>query len=280
MSKSTGSETRGSDWSPDQYLLFADARNRPIHDLIAFLSPEYSPSSIIDLGCGPGNSTELLAKRFPNAKISGVDSSPAMLARARTALPNIDFTQADLRWYEPPPGVDLLFSNAVFHWLRQDERIFHITRLLRTLKPGGILALQMPDNYHEGSHRAMRDMMKTSSLALHFKDLPREERPWIDETEEPIEYYNALMPHCRAVETWTTRYVHVLDAYEDIVEWVKGTGLQPYLNLLPDERLRDTFLKEYKARLRREYARAQDGKVLLAYPRRFVVAYSAGGAVR
>jgi trans-aconitate 2-methyltransferase len=278
MFKSTGSKKGGSDWSPDQYLLFADARNRPIHDLITFLGPEYSPGSIVDIGCGPGNSTEILAKRFPNAKISGIDSSPAMLAKARTTLPDIDFTQADLRSYEPPPGVDLLFANAVFQWLRRDERMLHITRLMRTLKPGGVLALQMPDNYHEGSHRAMRDMVETSSLAPYFRDLPAEKTLWLDEIEPPIEYYNALIPHCRAVETWTTRYVHVLDGHGDIVEWVKGTGLQPYLNVLPaEEKVRATFLEEYKAQLEREYPRARDGKVLLAYPRRFVVAFSAGG---
>ncbi|KAK4237001.1 S-adenosyl-L-methionine-dependent methyltransferase [Achaetomium macrosporum] len=277
MSGSAGSERGQSDWSPDQYLLFANARNRPIHDLITFLGRDYSPSSIIDLGCGPGNSTELLAKRFPNANISGVDSSPAMLAKARKTLPSIDFTQADLRTYKPPPGADLLFANAVFQWLRHDERISTITRLVRSLKPGGILALQMPDNYHEGSHRAMRDMTETSSLAPHFEHLSREQRPWLDEIEPPLAYYNALIPHCRAVETWTTRYVHALDDYRDIVEWVKGTGLQPYLNALPaHERVRATFLEEYESRLRQEYPRARDGKVLLAYPRRFVVAYSAG----
>ncbi|KAK3293176.1 S-adenosyl-L-methionine-dependent methyltransferase [Chaetomium fimeti] len=269
---------QANDWSPDQYLLFRDARNRPIHDLITFLGPSYSPTSIIDLGCGPGNSTEILATRFPHAtSISGVDASPAMLAKARSTLPNTPFTQANLQTYTPPSGTDLLFSNAVLHWLRHADRLATLTRLLHTQRPGtGVLAFQVPDNHAEPSHRAMRETAAAPGpWRQYFADLPPEQRPDLDPIESVIEYYDLLKPLCRAVETWTTRYVHVLgEGHAGIVEWVRGTGLQPFLGVLPVEGgVREAFLGEYKRRLERAYPVAGDGSVLLEYPRRFVVAF-------
>ncbi|KAL2022219.1 hypothetical protein VTK56DRAFT_5829 [Thermocarpiscus australiensis] len=266
----------GGDWSPDQYLLFRANRDRVIHDLIAFFERDYAPERIVDLGCGPGNSTEILKQHFPNAqKITGVDSSPAMLAKARQTLPDVEFLHADVRTYEPEPGTDLLFANAVFQWVRRAERIPAITRLLRTLPPArGVLALQMPDNYDEPSHRAMREAAAAPGpWRAHFEALPAEDRPERDPLEPVMEYYNALTPHCRAVELWTTHYQHVLDGHGQIVEWVKGTGLQPFMNALPEGEVREAFLAEYRRRLERAYPTAEDGKVLLAYPRRFVVAF-------
>ncbi|GAB1316370.1 hypothetical protein MFIFM68171_06580 [Madurella fahalii] len=262
-----------SDWSPDQYLLFRKARNRPIYDLLAFLGQEYNPKCVIDLGCGPGNSTEILAARFPGAKITGVDSSPAMLTKARATLPDVEFTHGDVRTYLPDPQTDLLFSNAVFHWLRTRERIPTITRLLLALRDGGILALQMPNNYDEPSHRAMREAAAFSGpWRPYFASLPPEARPDLDPIEPTMDYHNALQPHCRRVEIWTTQYQHALEDHGAIVEWVKGTGLQPFVNVLPDGEVRERFMREYRRRLENEYPWARDGRVLLTYPRRFVVA--------
>jgi trans-aconitate 2-methyltransferase len=272
-------KTSDNDWSPDQYLLFRDARNRPIHDLLHFLGPDYHPASIIDLGCGPGNSTEILTTRFPNASITGVDASPAMLAKARNTLPSVPFHLADLHTYTPPPEAetDLLFSNAVFHWLRHADRIPTITRLLRTQREGkGVLAFQVPDNHAEPSHRAMRETAAAPGpWQPYFAALAPDQRPDLDPIESPLAYYDALKPLCRAVETWTTRYVHVLEeGHAGIVEWVRGTGLQPFLGVLPSEGgVREAFLEEYRRRLEREYPAAKDGRVLLEYPRRFVVAF-------
>jgi trans-aconitate 2-methyltransferase len=274
-SQTGNSGQNASDWSPDQYLLFRKARNRAIHDLITFLGPDYTPNSIVDLGCGPGNSTSLLATRFPTATITGVDSSPAMLTTARKTLPNTTFTQANLLTYNPPPETDLLFSNAVFHWLRRPDRIPTITRLLLTQPPGsGVFALQMPDNYDEPSHRAMRDAAAAPGpWKPYFDNLTPDERPDLDPIESPLEYYDALKPHCREVEIWTTRYEHVLEGHGEIVEWVSGTGLMPFLKVLPEGEVKEGFLEEYRRRLEGMYPRAADGRVLLTYPRKFVVAF-------
>jgi trans-aconitate 2-methyltransferase len=260
------------DWSATQYLKFGNERTRAVHDLVSQL-PLSSPGRIIDLGCGPGNSTSVLASRFPDAKISGVDSSPDMLSKARRALPNMDFCQGDLRTYEPEPAADLLFSNAVLHWLRQDDRIPTILRLLKTQAAGGVFAFQVPDNYGEPSHRAMRETAAAEGpWQEYFQKLRPEDRPALDPIESPAEYYGALIPHCEKVDIWHTYYQHIMPGPRDIVEWVKGTGLQPFVNALPEGEVRNGYLKAYEKRLGEVYPRLVDGKVMLRYPRLFIVA--------
>lgn len=260
------------DWSATQYLKFGNERTRAVRDLVSQL-PLTSPRRIIDMGCGPGNSTALLAARFPDADVSGMDSSPDMLSKAREALPGTPFFQADLKTFEPEPGTDLLFSNAVFHWLRTEDRIPTILRLLRTQEPGGVFAFQVPDNYEEPSHKAMRETaLLDGPWREHFQALPAGRRPDLDPIETPGDYYDALVPYCQRVDIWHVLYQHVLDAPSSIVEWVKGTGLMPFLNALPTQEVRDAYLKAYEQRLGELYPRLADGKVMLRYPRLFVVA--------
>lgn len=260
------------DWSANQYLKFGDERTRAVRELVAQI-PLSDPARIVDVGCGPGNSTAVLAARFPGARISGMDSSPDMLDKARRAMPGVDFERGDLKTYEPEPGADLVFGNAVFHWLRLEERIPTILRLLRTQRPGGVLALQVPDNYEEPTHRAMRETaLLDGPWTRHFQALPADQRPDFDPVETPADYYNALIPLCDKVDIWHTLYQHPLDSPASIVEWVKGSGLQPFLNALPDQEVRDEYLKAYEKRIAELYPRLADGKVLLRYPRLFVIA--------
>lgn len=283
--KDETTRTSKQDWSATQYLKFGDQRTRPVRDLVAQLP--HSPKRIIDIGCGPGNSTAVLAARYPDAAITGVDASPDMIRQARAAgLPSatVDFVQADLRTLTLPqqPGtatrqpVDLLFSNAVFHWLRADERIPTVLRLLQTLlPPGGTLAFQVPDNYDEPSHKAMRETaFLDGPWTPYFQSLPAAQRPDLDPIETPDTWYNALAPHCATIDVWHTFYQHVLPGPGAIVEWVKGTGLMPFLNALPDndDGVREAYLKAYEHRLGEVYPPLADGKVLLKYPRLFVVA--------
>lgn len=268
-----------ADWSATQYLKFGNERTRAVHDLVAQLpfSNSNPPKHIVDLGCGPGNSTAVLAACFPTARISGVDSSPDMLARARGTLPGVEFSQGDVRtWSFEPDGdgpVDLLFSNAVFHWLRRADRIPTVLRLLRSLPGGGVLAFQMPDNRDEPSHAAMRDAAAAAGTwREYFAKLDGEKRPDLDAVESPAEWYDALAPESARVDIWHMLYQHVLPEPADIVEWVKGTGLQPFLNALPEGPVREAYLAEYERRLRLPYPRLADGKVMLRYPRLFVVA--------
>lgn len=168
----------------------------------------------------------------------------------------------------------MLFSNAVFHWLRAEERIPTVLRLLQTLlPPGGTLAFQVPDNYDEPSHKSMRETaLLDGPWTTYFQSLPASERPDLDPVETPDTWYNALIPYCESIDIWHTLYQHVLPGPASIVEWVKGTGLMPFLNALPDQEVREVYLKAYEQRLSEVYPPLVDGKVMLRYPRLFVVA--------
>lgn len=253
-----------SDWSAKQYLKFEDQRTRPARDLLAQV-PVGAARKVYDLGCGPGNSTQLLVERFPEADVVGIDSSPNMLRQARERLPKCEFLQADLSVWQAPADADLLYSNATFQWV--PDHLGVMLRLLKGLKAGGVLAVQMPDNLDEPSHVWMREVAHEEPFA---KLLPKNPR---DRSALPSvgDYYDALKPHCAQVEIWHTFYQHPLDGAQAIVEWVKGTGLRPFLDPLPPAE-REAFLRAYTARIAAAYPLRHDGKALLRFPRLFIVA--------
>ena len=253
-----------ADWSARQYLKFEDERTRPPRDLIARI-PLARAERVIDLGCGPGNSTELLLARYPDAEVIGLDSSPDMLAQARQRLPTCAFIQADLVSWTPPGRTDLLFANASFQWLPDHQGV--LRRMLQALPAGGVLAVQMPDNMDEPALAIMskvagqRKWAGNPALAAAAREpLPR-----------PEAYYDLLKPLCAKLDIWHTIYNHVLDSPEAIVDWVRGTGLRPFIDLLSGDE-RAEFLSRYRARIADAYPPAIDGKVLLRFPRLFIIA--------
>ncbi len=253
-----------SDWSAQQYLKFEDERSRAARDLLAQV-PYAAPRDVVDLGCGPGNSTELLARRWPQARIGGVDSSDDMLRQARERLPQVAFAKADLAQWSPPPGVDVLFANAVFQWV--PDHVAHLQRLAAALDDSGVLAVQMPDNLDEPSHALMRATAADGPWAAQLASAAAARGP----LPAPAVYYDALKPLSARVDIWHTVYYHVLDGPAAIVEWVKGTGLRPFLDPL-DEAMREAFLAAYTERIAKAYPPCADGRVLLRFPRLFVVA--------
>ena len=151
-----------ADWDSRLYLKFESDRTRPPRDLLAQV-PLQRARKVVDLGCGPGNSTELLVKRYPDAQVTGLDSSPDMLRQARERLPAQEFVQADVGAWRPEHGTDLLFANATFQWVPDHAAV--LKRLLEALPPGGVLAVQMPDNMHEPSHRLMGEVAREGDWA-------------------------------------------------------------------------------------------------------------------
>jgi trans-aconitate 2-methyltransferase len=253
-----------SDWNADQYLKFEDERTRPPRDLIAQI-PLTRAERVIDLGCGPGNSTELLVARYPDAEVIGLDSSPDMLAQARARLPNREFVEADLARWTPTRRTDLLFANAVFQWVPNHPAV--LSRLLAGLPAGGVLAVQMPDNTDEPALALMREVAsrgpwaKSSSVNHAARDeLPR-----------PAAYYDLLGPLAARLDIWHTIYNHVMAGPEGIVEWFKGSALRPFLSAL-DPGMGSDFLGVYLEEIRQHYRPRHDGKVLLPFPRLFIVA--------
>jgi trans-aconitate 2-methyltransferase len=257
------------DWSAAQYLKFEEERTRPSRDLLSQV-PLKSPKRVVDLGCGPGNSTTVLAAQYPQSHITGMDSSPDMIEKARATLPGIEFTLDDLNSYTPNEPVDLFFSNAVFQWLSYVDRIKVIMKLIQTQPSGGVSAFQVPDNFMEPSHEAMRSLAAEGPWAATLSRL----QPAREAFQSPQELYDQIKPLCSSVNLWHTHYHHVLDGHEALVEWVKGTGLRPFIDPLSTEE-REGFLKAYLERLKKIYPSSYDGKVLLRYPRLFMVAIRA-----
>jgi trans-aconitate 2-methyltransferase len=247
-------------WDDAQYLKFVDARTRPARELLSRV-PLPAAARVIDLGCGPGNSTALLQARWPAARITGVDSSAEMLRSARAELTGVEWVQEDVRTYRAEGKVDVLFANAVLHWLPDHESLF--PALLAQLRAGGALAVQMPYNFEEPSHRLMREL--PGPWAARLSAL-RDSTP----VASPTFYYDLLAPHATSVDLWQTRYEQVMPDANGIVEWVKGTGLRPYLEAL-DESERAAYLKAYERAIDAAYPARSDGRRLFSFPRLFIV---------
>lgn len=259
-----------ADWNPALYTRFEDERTRPAADLLARV-PLGSPRLAYDLGCGPGNSTALIAARFPDAEIIGLDTSPAMLESARQRLPDRAFALADAATWQPERAPDLIYANAVLQWL-PDHPVL-LPRLFGLLAPGGVLAVQMPDNLAEPSHRLMREVAAAGPWAGAIGDPAVAGR--LGRMLEPADYYDLMAPLAAEVDVWRTAYHHRMADAPAIVAWVSATGLRPFLDpLAPDEEA--GFLAAYTAAIEGAYPSRSDGRRLLAFPRVFIVARRAG----
>lgn len=251
-----------TDWSPATYLKFENERTRPARDLLAHVRRE-NVRRIVDVGCGPGNSTELLAARYPGAEILGLDNSPAMLEEARRRLPNVRFEFADAATWVPSADVGLVFANAIYQWI--PGHLEQLARVLAALPEDATLAVQMPDNVDEPSHRLMSEVAQAGPWSGPLVGAARNPLP------SARAYYEALRPFAARLDIWRTTYHHVLRGADAIVEFVRSTGLRPFLDaLLEPERVE--FLAAYTARIAAAYPPLADGHVLLAFPRLFLVA--------
>jgi trans-aconitate 2-methyltransferase len=251
------------EWDADLFLRFETERAWPARDLIAKI--DAAPRRVFDLGCGPGTSTRLLAERFPESEIVGVDSSERMLEEARRRLPRVAFVREDIARWRPDEAPDLIFADSALQWVAEHEALF--PRLMGELARGGTLAIQMPDNRQEPSHALMR--------------LIAADGPWSDrlvpiaKTRAVIathnDYYNWLRPRASSLEIWQTTYVHPLETIEAVVDWFRGSALRPFLAPL-SARERDEFLARYRRDLADSYLVEADGRVLFLYPRLFILA--------
>lgn len=260
------------DWNPALYLRFADERTRPAAELLARVPLESSQvRHVVDLGCGPGNSTELLVQRFVDAQVLGIDNSSAMLEAARKQLPQAQFVEADIASWAPDagqPAPDLIYANASIQWVGAHAQL--IPRLFSLLAPGGVLAIQMPDNRQEPSHQAMREVAHLPEFAAYIGNADQVRSGIL-----PIGvYYDLLAAHsakAASVDVWHTVYQHPMTDAAAIVQWLRSTGLKPYVEGLPAS-LQPVYLQEYERRVAASYPVRANGQRLLAFPRLFLVA--------
>ena len=251
-------------WSAKQYTAFEDERTRPVRDLLAALPP-MGAKAVMDLGCGPGNSTEVLADRYCDARVFGIDSSEDMITAARKRMPSADFAVQDIIDWPDRGPFDVILANAVFQWVPHHETV--LPDLIPRLTRGGALALQMPDNLEEPAHRLMRETAAAG--------------PWSAKLAAATEartslagagwYYELLKPLTSRVEAWRTTYYHVLGNPGAIVEWFKGSGLRPFLDPLSAAE-RQAYLERYTEAIAGAYPALNDGRVLLPFPRLFLIA--------
>ncbi|MGN6576740.1 MAG: trans-aconitate 2-methyltransferase [Nocardioides sp.] len=256
-------------WDPERYLTYADERGRPFVELLARVGAT-APRQVVDLGCGPGNLTTLLAERWPDAQVTGVDSSPEMIAAARDgvatrddrAAPRIEFEVGDLRDWAPAGPVDVLVSNATLQWV--PGHLDLLPRLVGHVAPGGWFAFQVPGNFDEPSHTSRRDLAGEEPYAQHAAGVAT------PDAFAAATYLEALAGLGCRVDAWETTYLHVLTGEDPVFTWVSGTGARPTLQALPDD-LRPEFEAEFKRRLREAYPPGPAG-VVLPFRRVFVVA--------
>lgn len=246
------------DWNPTSYLQFEAERTRPVKELAArIIFPQ--AMTITDLGCGPGNSTAVLCKQHPKANITGIDTSPAMLAKARAILPGCRFEEGDISCWQPDSKQDVIFANASLQWVTNHEAVF--PHLVAQLSPQGVLAVQMPDNWHEPTHRLMRDVADELGLPHHNRDAILSAQA----------YYDLLSKAGCQVDIWRTTYFHVLPSTQAIVDWLITTGLRRFVNHL-DSVQQEAYLDRYYNLLKINYKEQQDGSIIMPFPRLFIVA--------
>lgn len=252
-------------WNPAQYLKFEQPRLRPALELLARISLE-APAHVVELGCGAGQLTRLMAERWPAAQVLGVDSSAAMLDEAAPASPaNVRWLQHDVATWSPEVPPDLIYSNAVLHWLPDHELLF--PRLVRQLAPGGVLAVQMPRNFLAPSHTLIAETVMAGPWRARLAPLLRP-----TPVQPPGWYHDLLAPLATGIDLWKTEYHQVLTGDDPVKEWTKGTWLATFLNALDDPAERDAFERDYAGRVRVAYPPRDDGTTVFPFRRLFIVA--------
>jgi trans-aconitate 2-methyltransferase len=250
-------------WDPGQYLKYGDERLRPGLELMSRIG-ELPAGDLWDLGCGTGAHLRALAARWPGRRAVGFDSSAEMLAKAAAEPSEIEWRRGEVETWRPEAPAALVFSNAVLHWV--DDHAALMPRLLRSLAPGGVLAVQMPRNFDQPSHVLMRAVAAEGPWAAALRPLLRPEP-----VGDPAFYYDLLAPAASALDIWETEYQHVLRGASPVLEWVRGTALRPLLEALGPEEKR-AFEAAYDARLQDAYPMRSDGATLFPFRRIFIVA--------
>jgi trans-aconitate 2-methyltransferase len=252
-------------WDPVRYLRFAGERARPFAELVARIGAE-SPSTVVDLGCGEGSLTASLGRRWPHAQVTGIDSSPEMLAAAAAvAAPGrVEFALGDVREWSPPGPLDVVVSNAVLHWVPGHDRL--LTRWAGWLRPGGWLAVQVPGNFRAPTHALLADLCRSPRWADRLGGAA----PPADAVLEPAGYLDVLTAAGLTTDAWETTYLHVLTGEDPVLAWVRSTVLRPVLALLPEDDA-SRFSAEYAAALRLAYPARSDGSTVLPFRRVFAV---------
>ncbi|MBI9088403.1 MAG: methyltransferase domain-containing protein [Desulfobacterium sp.] len=250
-----------SDWQPDLYMQFKSERTQPSIDLVAKID-QVAPKTIIDMGCGPGNSTRILANRWPESKIIGIDSSAAMIEKAKQEYPNQEWQMANASTYESAMKFDVVFSNAVIQWIPNHEHLF--TKFHALLSNDGVVAVQIPQFWD----MPLGKIIENIATATRWKDQTGGVSTLFTIHDYSF-YYDILSNLFNSIEIWETHYLHVLENHVSVLEMIRSTGLKPYLERLTDDSARREFEEAVLKEIREAYPIQKNGKVLLPFNRLF-----------
>jgi trans-aconitate 2-methyltransferase len=250
-------------WEPDVYLAFADHRARPFYDLLSRVGAT-QPRRVVDLGCGAGNLTVQLARRWPEAAIEALDGSPEMVAAARER--GVDATVGDLRTWTPQHDTDVVVSNAALHWVPEHGEL--MARWAGQLAAGAWIAVQMPGNFASPSHTSVRAVARRETYATTLGDIPLQAETVVD---TPARYAELLIDAGCEVDAWETTYLQRLTGEHPVLDWISGTALVPVRERLNEQDYQQ-FRSELIPLLADAYPARPDGTTFFPFRRVFIVA--------
>jgi trans-aconitate 2-methyltransferase len=257
-----------SRWNPDAYLKFEQERTQPSRDLVARIGLS-NPKAIVDIGCGPGNSTHVLRDAWPKAKVIGLDASKEMIDEAQATYPECEWILADAAVWQPLEKYDLVFSNATLQWIPNHAML--LQHLFGMIENDGAIAVQVPFNIESpilqaiasvAESAAWRDLMHGCSDQIFYRD----------ETH----YYEIISKLSSRVDMWTTTYIHVMESHQSLIDWYSSTGLKIYLERIGDEEGKLKFKTAILEACKAKYQVQSNGKILFPFKRIFFVAYKDG----
>ena len=251
-------------WNPDLYLKYKDERTQPSYDLVSRINLP-NPEKIVDIGCGPGNSTRVLRERWPRAQVAGLDSSAEMIQTAREAYPQETWIMSDAAQWETDEKFDIVFSSAALQWI-PDHTVL-IPKLFDRVKPGGVLAVQVPSNHRSPLHQAVLKVSKKKEWSQLMAGCETRLN-----YHEPGFYYELLAAISRQFTLWQTTYYHVLDNHQGLVDWYSSTGMRPYLERLATDAEKNAFREQVLEACRPFYPAQSNGKILFPFNRLFFLA--------
>lgn len=253
------------DWNPNLYMQFRSERTQPSIDLITKINPA-DPKSIIDIGCGPGNSTQMLVNRWPKAQITGLDSSPAMIKNAKQNYPNQKWIVADALVYNSEIEYDIVFSNAVIQWIPNHEKL--LKKFHGMLSFNGLVAVQIPLFWDMPLGKIINEAAQDKRWNEQMAGIAD-----LFTIHDYSYYYNHLSNLYNSIDIWETHYFHIMDSHTTIIEMMRSTGLKPYLDKLNSDLEINQFEKQVLIGIEKAYPKQKNGKVLLPFNRLFFIGY-------
>ena len=255
-----------NDWNPDLYLKFNRERTQPSIDLVTRIKSD-SPSRIIDIGCGPGNSTQILVQRWPDSMITGIDNSPAMIEKAKKDYPHQHWRLLDAEKDEIPGTYDIVFSNATIQWIPNHTEL--LEKLSDILNKNGLIAIQIPQFWDMPLGKAIEKIAKDNRWNSATKGVTE-----LFTMHNYSFYYDQLSLRFNEIDIWETYYMHIMDSHFSILEMIRSTGLKPYLDMLDSEKDKQDFEAQVLTEIKRDYQAQKNGKVIFPFRRLFFIANS------